>query len=178
MLKDQFYKIEFTEADWLLGRSNAHVMILESGDFRYPYTAMARPVLESLVDEYPNAIQLVFRHFPISSAHRQAALAAEAVEAAGAQGMFWEMHDMLFAHQDQIKFENLRLFARLIGLAGERFDHDLMGHRYWAEVQQDVRHGIQDGISDTPTLFINGRRYDGFRDRASILSVVAALMPG
>ena len=85
---------------------------------------------------------------------------------------------MLFAHQDQLTFENLHLFARLIGLARDRFDHDLMGHRYRAEVQQDVRHGIQDGASDTPTLFINGRRYDGFRDRASILSAVAAQIPG
>ena len=85
---------------------------------------------------------------------------------------------MLFAHQDLLTFENLRLFARLIRLEMERFDHDLMGHRHRAEVQQDVRHGIQDGVCDTPTLFINSRRYDGFRDRASILSAVAALMPG
>lgn len=74
MLKDQIYKTEFTEDDWLLGRSNAHVTILKYGDFECPYTAMARPVLESLVVEYPNAIQLVFRHFLISSTHRQAAV--------------------------------------------------------------------------------------------------------
>ena len=178
MLKDQIYKTEFTEDDWLLGCSNAHVTILEYGDFECPYTAMARPVLENLVDEYPNAIQLVFRHFPISSTHRQAAVAAEVAESAGAQGMFWEMHGMLFARQDQLTFENVRLFAGLIRLEMERFDHDRMSHRYRAEVQQDVRHGIQDGVSDTPTLFINGRRYDGFRDRASILSAVATLMPG
>ena len=177
MLKDQIYKTEFKEDDWLLGRSYAPVTILEYGDFECPYSAMARPVLKSLVDEYPDAIKLIFRHFPISSTHRQAAVAAEAAESAGAQGMFWEMHDMLFTHQDQLTFENLRLFARLIGLGMERFDHDLIGHRYRAEVQQDVHHGIQDGISHTPTLFINGRRYDGFRDRASILSAVAAQMP-
>ena len=176
MLKDQIFKTEFTEEDWLLGCSNAHATILEYGDFECPYTAMARPVLESLMNEYPDAIQLVFRHFPISSIHQQATLVAEAAESAGAQGMFWEMHDMLFAHQDQLRFENLRLFVRLIGLARDRFDYDLMGHRYRAEVQQDVHHGIQDGVSDT--LFINGRRYDGFRDRASIISAVAALVPG
>lgn len=130
------------------------------------------------MDEYPDAIQFVFRHFPISATHRQATLAAEAAESAGAQGMFWEMHDMLFAHQGQLKCENLRLLARLIGLAGERFDHDLKGHRYRAAVQQDVRHVIQDGVSDTPTLFINGRYYDGRRDRASILSAVARQIPG
>ena len=91
--------------------------------------------------------------------------------------MFWEMHDMLFAHQDQLQFENVRRFARLVGLEGERFDYDLMGRRYRNEVQQDIRRGMLDGVSNTPTLFINGRRYAGSHDHASVLSAVAAQMP-
>lgn len=174
MNTDQIFKTQIAENEWLLGRSNAHVTILEYADFECPYSAMARPVLESLVDEYPDSIQLIFRHFPINSKHRQAALAAEAAEAAGAQGKFWEMHDMLFAHQDQLSFENLRRFARLLRLDGERFDHSLMGHRYRSEVQRDLLSGIQDGVKATPSLFLNGQRYDGLRDRASLLSAVAA----
>lgn len=135
---------------------------------------MARPVLESLVDEYPDSIHLIFRHFPMTRGHRQSALAAEAAEAAGAQGRFWQMHDVLFAHQDQLQFENLRSFARLIQLDGERFDHDIMGHRYRKEVQQDLLSGLQDGVTGTPSLFINGQRYQGLIDRASVLSAVAA----
>lgn len=177
MINDQIDETQFTQADWLLGRSNAHVTILEYGDFECQYSAMARPVLESLVDEYPHAIQLIFRHFPISRTHRQATLAAEAAESAGAQARFWEMHDLLFAHQDQLAFENVRHFARRIGIEGERFDHDMMAHRYRNEVQRDFRRGVQHGVTGTPTLFINGWRYDGYRDRASILSAVAAQMP-
>lgn len=177
MLKDQIFKTKFTENEWLLGLSNAHVTILEYGDFECPYSAMARPVLEGLVDEYPDAIHLIFRHFPITRTNRHATLAAEAAESAGAQGRFWEMHDLLFAYQDQLTFESVRHFARLIGLDGERFDHDMMAHRYRSEVQRDFRRGVQDGVSGTPTLFVNGRRYNGSRDRASILSAVAAQMP-
>ena len=168
------YETQSIEGEWLLGFSNARVTILEYADFECQYSAMARPVLESLVDEYPDSIQLIFRHFPSSSKHRQPALAAEAAESAGVQGKFWEMHDMLFDHQDQLTFENLRRFARLIQLEGERFDHDIMGHRYRNEVQRDLLSGLEDGVSGTPSLFINGRRYEGLIDRASLLSAVAA----
>ena len=142
MIIDQIDKTQFTEDEWLLGQSNARVTILEYADFECPRSAMARPVLESLVDEYPDSIQLVFRHFPNITKHRQAALAAEAAEAAGAQGKFWEMHDLLFVHQDRLQFETLRHFARLIHLDGERFDHDLMAHRYRNEVQRDLFSGL------------------------------------
>ena len=174
MINDQIFKIQLAESEWLLGRSNAHVTILIYGDFECPYSAMARPVLESLVDEYPDSICMIYRHFPINMSHRQTRLAAEAAEAAGAQGMFWEMHDMIFDHQDQLTFENLRRFARLLRLEGERFDHDIMGHRYRDEVQSDLLSGIQDGVNGTPSLFINGQRYRGLIDRASLLSAVAA----
>ena len=177
MINDSIDETQTTEGDWLLGLSNAHVTILEYGDFECSYCAMARPMLESLVDEYPDSIQLIFRHFPISRTHRQAALAAEAAESAGAQGRFWEMHDLLFAHQDQLTFEAVRHFARRIGIEGERFDHDMMSHRYRNEVQRDFRRGVQDSVTDTPALFVNGRRYNGSHDRASILSAVAAQMP-
>ena len=174
MINDSIYETQSIEGDWLLGFSNARVTILEYADFECQYSGMARPLLESLVDEYPDSIQLIFRHFPSSSKHRQSALAAEAAEAAGAQGRFWEMHDMLFTHQDQLTFENLRRFARLIQLEGERFDHDIMGHRYRNEVQRDLLNGLEDGVNGTPSLFINGQRYQGQIDRASLLSAVAA----
>lgn len=176
MLDNRIDEPQTRESGWFLGNSNAHVTILEYGDFECPYCAMARPVLEGLVDDYPDVIQLSFRHFPVTRAHRSAVLAAEAAEAAGVQGRFWEMHDLLFTHQDQLNLESLHCFARLIGLQGEDFDQDMKAHRYRNKVQRDFRRGAQDGVNDTPTIFINGRRYYGHRDRASILSAVAAQM--
>jgi formate-nitrite transporter family protein len=174
MINDLIYETQSTEGDWLLGRANARVTILEYADFTCPYSAMARPVLESLVDEYPDSIHLLYRHFPTTNRHRESALAAEAAEAAGAQGRFWQMHDTLFAHQDQLQFENLRSFARLIHLDGEQFVHDLMAHRYRDKVQRDLLSGLQNGVKGTPSLFINGQRYEGLIDRASVLAAVAA----
>ena len=174
MINDLIYETQSAEGDWLLGRANARVTILEYANFECPYSAMARPILESLVDEYSDSIQLIFRHFPMTNRHRQSALAAEAAEAAGAQGRFWQMHDTLFAHQDQLQFENLRSLARLIHLDGEQFVHDLMAHRYRDKVQRDLLSGLQDNVRDTPTLFVNSQRFEGPIDRASVLSAVAA----
>ena len=174
MINDLIYETQSTEGDWLLGRANARVTILGYADFTCPYSAMARPLLENLVDEYPDSIHLLYRHFQTTNRHRESALTAEAAEAAGAQGRFWQMHDVLFAHQDQLQFENLRSLARQIHLDGEQFVHDLMAHRYRDKVQRDLLSGLQDGVKGTPSLFINGQPYQGLIDRASVLSAVAA----
>jgi protein-disulfide isomerase len=160
-----------------LGTRGCPVTLLEYGDFECPYCAMARPVLEGLVAEYPEDIRLVFRHFPVTTTHPHARIAAESAEAAGAQGQFWEMHDMLFTHQDRLAFEDLRRYAHALGLDLSRFDQEMVARVYQAEVQRDFRRGIQDGVNGTPSIFINGLRYDGPRDRASILSAVAAQIP-
>ena len=172
MFNDRIQQTKITADDWILGDENAPVTLLEYGDFECPYCAAARPELESLVKNYPDTIQLVYRHFPITTTHPHAALAAEAAEAAGAQGKFWEMHDMLFTHQDALEFEDLRRYARSIGLDLKRFDREMSDHLYRDEVRRDFRRGIQDGVNGTPSIFINGLRYDGPRDRRSILAAV------
>jgi protein-disulfide isomerase len=177
MFNDRIQQTEIAEDDWILGDIEASVTLVEYGDFECPYCAMARPVLEGLVADYPETIRLVYRHFPITTTHPHAALAAEAAEAAGAQGKFWEMHDILFTYQDQLAFEYLRHYAQAIGLDVRRFDREMMEHVYQAEVRRDFRRGIQDGVNGTPSIFINGLRYDGPRDRRSILAAIEARVP-
>jgi protein-disulfide isomerase len=104
-------------------------------------------------------------------------LAAEAAEAAGAQEKFWEMHDMLFTHQQQLEYEHLRWYAEELGLHVARFDQEMQAHLYRNEVRQDFRRGVTDGVNGTPTIFINRQRYDGPRDRQSLMAAIAALMP-
>ena len=176
-LDDRIQKTQIMPDDWIRGDVEAPVTILEYGDFECPYCAMARPELESLVAAYPDDIRLVFRHFPISTTHPHAKMAAEAAESAGAQGKFWEMHDMLFTHQDRLEFEDLRRYAHALGLDLRRFDEEMREHVYEPEVRRDVRRGIQDGVNGTPTIFINGLRYDGPRDRRSILAAIKARVP-
>lgn len=175
MLDDRLQKTQITADDWVRGLQSAPVTMLEYGDFECPYCAMARPVLEGLVAEYPETIRLVYRHFPVTTIHPHAFMAAEAAEAAGAQGEFWEMHDMLFTHQRQLAYEQLRGYAEQIGLDGERFDREMRAHLYQDEVKRDFRRGIQDGVNGTPTIFINRLRYDGPRERASMLATIAAM---
>lgn len=177
MIDDRGQTTPVTAEDWSLGLLHAPITLLEYGDFECPYCAMARPVLEDLVVEYPDTIRLIFRHFPLTTVHPHAFMAAEAAEAAGAQGEFWTMHDALFTHQQQLEYEHLRWYAEQSGLDVARFDQEMRSHLYAGEVNQDVRRGIQDGVNGTPTIFINGQRYDGPRDRASILTAIAVLMP-
>jgi protein-disulfide isomerase len=159
-----------TATDWVLGPWGAPLTLLEYGDFECPHCADARPVLEGLLASHPATFRLVYRHFPVTTIHPHAERAAEAAEAAGAQGRFWEMHDAIFAHREHLAFENLRRYANSIGLNLARFDRDMTTNRYLGEVKKDFRSGIMDGVNGTPTLFINGLRYDGPRDRRSILS--------
>jgi len=177
MFDDRVQRTSITADDWILGVPAAPVTLLEYGDFECPYCAMARPALEGLVAEYPDTIRLVFRHFPLTTVHPHAFLAAEAAEAAGAQDEFWAMHDVLFTHQQQLAYEHLRWYAEQIGLDVMRFEQEMKAHLYQSEVKQDFRRGVEDGVNGTPTIFINRRRYDGPRDRASMLAAIAALVP-
>jgi protein-disulfide isomerase len=103
--------------------------------------------------------------------------AAEAAEAAGAQGKFWQMHDMLFTHQDHLGYQYLVRYAQEIGLNAARFDQEMRAHVYRDEVRLDFRRGVRDGVNGTPTIFINRVRYDGPRERNAMLAAIAQLMP-
>ena len=177
MFDDRVQRTPIAPDDWLLGLPEAHVTLLEYGDFECPYCAMARPVLQGLVNEYGDTIRLIYRHFPVTTVHPHAFIAAESAEAAGAQGAFWQMHDMLFAHQQQLEYQNLLWYAEQLGLDVARFDREMRGHMYQGEVKRDFRRGVEDGVNGTPTIFINGRRYDGPRERASMLAAIAAFTP-
>jgi len=173
LFDDRVQKTPITVDDWRLGQADVPVTLLEYGDFECPYCAMARPTLKGLVADYPQVIQLIFRHFPITTVHPHAFVAAESAEAAGAQGKFWQMHDMLFTHQQFLDIEDLRQYGQEIGLDLKRFDQEMNAHKYEHEVKQDFRRGIEDGVNGTPTIFINGIRYDGPRDRESILAAIS-----
>lgn len=176
MLEDRIQRTQITDNDWTLGSPTAPVTLLEYGDYECPHCMMARPVLEGLVAEMPNTVRLVFRHFPVTTVHPHALMAAEAAEAAGAQGRFWKMHDMIFAHQPQLSYETLRACAAAVRLDLASFEVEMKAHTYLPEIRQDFRRGVQDGVNGTPTIFINRLRYDGSRDRESMLSAIDAVL--
>ncbi len=152
---------EVTSEDHLEGAEQATITLVEYSDFQCPACKQVSPLLDRLEDAYANDIRLVYRHFPLSSIHANAQLAAQASEAAALQGKFWEMHDMLFDRQDdwERREDPTPLFityAELLELDTEKFSQDLISDAVIARVQKDVSAGNTLGISATPTLFLNG----------------------
>jgi protein-disulfide isomerase len=122
-------------------------------------------------------MRFAFRHFPLIQIHPWAEPAAEAAEAAGAQGKFWQMHDMLYEHQEALDFGSLRRYASAIGLDMLMFETGLESHRHLPKIQADYQSGLESGVEGTPTFFINGEMYTGNSDPTSLLSALEAALP-
>jgi protein-disulfide isomerase len=147
--------------DHIRGDHEAAVMLVEYGDYECPACGLAHGVLPRLLAQSQGRIALVFRNFPLSAPHPHAESAAEAAEAAGAQGRFWEMHDVLFQNQDALGVDSLIEYADALALDLVRFAEDLDSHRFAARVREDFLSGVRSSVSATPTFFINGLRHDG-----------------
>jgi len=157
------------DRDHIEGPADAAVTLVEYGDYECPYCREVAPIIEQLEERFGDRLRYVFRHFPITSAHPNAQLAAEAAEAAAAQGKFWEMHDRLFEHTGPLHRQQLVLFAQDLDLDVERFERELDEHVHADRVREDFLSGVRSGVNGTPTLFLNGVRYDGPWDVDSLI---------
>jgi protein-disulfide isomerase len=151
--------------DHVVGRGDALVTLVEYGDYECPFSAMAHPVMKAVQREMGGDLRFAFRHFPLTAAHPHAALAAAAAEAAGAQGRFWHMHDVLFEHQQALDTADLVRYARSLGLDTLRFAQALDSGTYEEVVRMDFRGGLRSGVNGTPAFFVNGQRYEGVWSR-------------
>ena len=156
------------DVDHVHGSLDAPVVLVEYGDFECPHCLRARTVVADLEASFGDQLAFVFRHLPLEDVHAHARLAAEAAEAAGAQGRFWEMHDLLFRHQDALQEADLATYAGTLGLDVDRFVRDLDGRRQALRVQRDVDSAEDSGAAGTPTFFVNGHRHGGGSDLASL----------
>ena len=161
-----------SERDHVKRSLDAPVLLVEYGDYECPHCQEVYPILYELKERMGNRIAYVYRHFPISRQHPNAQLAAEAAEAAAAQGKFWEMHHRLFTHQNELEFDDLLRHARAIGLDTDRFRRELEEHTYAGRVREDFLSGVRSGVNGTPTFYINGTRYDGAWDFESLLEAI------
>ncbi|MCC6875975.1 MAG: thioredoxin domain-containing protein [Sandaracinaceae bacterium] len=140
------------------GSPMAQITIVEFSDFECPYCGRAHPILREVLRELEGRVRLVFFHFPLSG-HEHAMPAARAAVAAGNQGKFWEMHDLLFEHQRQLEEEDLERYAQELGLDVGRFRADMQAAATQQRVEHDKTEGQRLGIESKPTFFVNGRRY-------------------
>ena len=161
------------ERDHVRGPEHAPVTLVEYGDFECPYCGQAEPVVRELLSDFGD-VRYVWRHLPLSDVHPHAVLAAEASEAASAQGAFWAMHDLLLARQEALSPGDLVGYAEQLGLDVERFTDDLEEHRMRGRIAEDVEGADLSNVSGTPTFFVNGRRHYGAYDIQSLSEAVHA----
>ncbi|MGI5328152.1 Na+/H+ antiporter NhaA [Actinomadura nitritigenes] len=159
------------ERDHVRGPERAPVTVVEYGDFECPYCGQAEPVIRELLAGQGD-VRYVWRHLPLTDVHPQAHLAAQAAEAAAAQDAFWEMHDLLFLHQDALQAKDLVRYAAQLRLDVARFRDDMRRSAGSARIAEDVDSADLSGVSGTPTFFVNGRRHHGAYDLESLQHAV------
>ena len=162
--------------DHIQGPETAPATLVEFGDYECPYCGQAYPIIKEIQKYLGDNLRFVFRNFPLTQIHTHAQHAAEAAECAGAQNMFWEMHDILYKHQQALEDEDLKNYAELLKFNIPKFQSDLYNHSFAERVREDFLSGIRSGVNGTPTFFINGRRYndslDGETLTASLRSAI------
>jgi protein-disulfide isomerase len=166
------------DRDHVQGSSDVPVTLVEYGDFECPYCGAAYPIVKEIQRTMAERLRFVFRHFPITTSHPHAEVAAETAEAAAQQGAFWEMHDHLFENQKRLRDEDLRSYAEELGLDVERLGKELAEHVHADRVHEDFMSGVRSGVNGTPTFFINGSRHDDSFDLETLVDALEAAAGG
>jgi Na+/H+ antiporter 1/Thioredoxin len=162
------------QRDHIRGAVDAPLTLVEYGDFECPFCGRATGMVKELRRRLGEELRYVFRHLPLTDVHPHAELAAEAAEAAAAQGRFWEFHDTLFAHQDELEFEDLAGHAAELGLDVERFARELEDGVHSQRVREDVASADASGARGTPTFFVGERRHVGPYDAETLAAELRA----
>jgi protein-disulfide isomerase len=157
----EFAVTEVTADDHVRGRVDAPVTVLEYGDYECPYCRGAARDMDDMLARYPDTVRFVFRNFPITQLHPHAEQAAEAAEAAGVQGKFWQMYGRLLQPSSRLDLDSLLDNAADLGLDVDRFREEVTGQAYAAKIERDLQNGIRDGVNATPKIYVNGERIDG-----------------
>jgi protein-disulfide isomerase len=146
--------------DHAVGPPDAAVTLVEYGDLECPHCKQAAPVVKLLLLKFPEQLRFAFRHFPLEGVHPHAELAAEAAECAGAQGRFWQMHDLLFENQRNLQRSHLVDYADNLQLDMARFTSELDDHVHLQRVREHLASGNESGVRSTPAFFVNGQIQD------------------
>ena len=168
--------VPVNERDHVLGPANAAITVVNYGDYECPDCHKRHRAVEKALDELRDTVRFVYRHFPLVNVHPRALRAAEAAEAAAAQGKFWEMHRRLYLRPDKLEERDLRRHAQEIRLDLDRFDHELASDTYANQIRKDLYNSVIYGITGAPTTFINGVHYA--MSSVELIAAVKALVKG
>jgi protein-disulfide isomerase len=164
--------------DHILGNPDAPCVLVEYGDYQCPHCAAAHPMVQAIGKHFGERLAFVFRNFPLTRMHPYAQPAAEVAEFAGSRGKFWEMHDQLFENQARL---GVNLFVELttgMGLSREDMEAALENNTFTNRIHKEFTGGVRSGVNGTPTFFVNGSRYEGSMDQASLIGGIEAAMAG
>ena len=168
---NKVYDVKVNPNDYIKGNKNAKITIVEFSDFQCPFCSRVEPTMKQVLDTYGDKVRVVFKHNPLSF-HKDAPGASAAALAAGSQGKFWEMHDILFKNQRALQRDKLEGYAQEIGLNMEKFKADLDGDKFKAQIDADIAQARSLGASGTPTFFINGKKLRGAQPFASFKQII------
>lgn len=166
-------KTPITPHDHVQGNKDAPLTLLEYGDFECPHCGHAHPIVKALQERFGDQLKFVYRHFPLAQMHPNAESAAETSEFAGVHKKFWEMHDLLFENQEQLGSPLYKELAKTLGLSAAKLSEALEAGEFAPKVRSDFSSGVRSGVNGTPTFFVNGVRYDGPVDVASMSEALA-----
>ena len=161
MKLETFAVPEVAGDDHVLGPADAPVTVVEYGDYECPYCRGAARDVHRMLEQYPGQVRFVFRNFPIAQLHPHAEQAAEAAEAAAAQGKFWPMYDLLLRPAAALDLDSLLDYAAGLGLDTGRFRREVTGRAYAARIDRDLQGGLDSGVNATPKFYVDGQRIDG-----------------
>ena len=168
---NKVYDVKVNPNDYIKGNKNAKITIVEFSEYQCPFCSRVEPTMKQVLDTYGDKVRVVFKHNPLSF-HKDAPGASAAALAAGSQGKFWEMHDILFENQRALQRDKLEGYAQEIGLNMEKFKADLDGDKFKAQIDADIAQARSLGASGTPTFFINGKKLRGAQPFASFKQII------
>jgi protein-disulfide isomerase len=175
MIGEATLSVPLGPQDHTLGPINAPVELVEYGDFQCPSCVKAYPILKRAQKAMNGLMRFGYRNFPMTQQHPDALGAAKAAEAAGMQGRFWQMHDLLYENQEYLDHESLLQYAVELRMDVNRFARDFRGQRVEKKVLWDFETGVRSGVNGTPIFFINGIRYDGDWSYYSLMQTLQAV---
>ncbi|MFN1835779.1 DsbA family protein [Balneola sp. MJW-20] len=165
-------KQPYTENDHQTGTKNAPVTIVQYGDYECPYSRLGHRFIKKILKDDQIAVSFIFRHFPLKKLHTHAELSAWVAESAANQQKFWEMHNLLFDHNDNLRSDLIMDLAKRLDLDMNRLQKDIDSDKVRSKVRDDIRGGLNSGVKETPAFFINGERYKGELDAPDIKKAI------
>ena len=169
--RDQL-KLPDPARDHIQGAADPPLALLEYGDYECPFCGEVQPIVREIQRRLGDDLCFAFRHFPLTNVHPYAEHAAEAAEAAGAQGNFWGMHETLFRNQQALDDESLAEYAAGLDLDARRLIKEVIADAYASRIREDFKAGVRAGVNGTPSFFIHGQRYDGAHELEPMLAAI------